>query len=116
MPVRGVAHLARQEVHLGDGGRVSVQAGKFHTGCTVAESTGQGQKQVWEILLSENHSSGPQPGLPIQKPSKVQMGPLLEAALSYTPKTSPGSECRLRSAPASGCCCCDLYFLICKMG
>lgn len=43
-PRRGEAHLARQEVHLGDSGCVPVQAGKLHTRCTIAECRGQGQK------------------------------------------------------------------------
>lgn len=34
------AYLARQEVHLGDSGHVSVQACELHTGCTIAEGEG----------------------------------------------------------------------------
>lgn len=39
-PGRGEAHLAGQEVHLGDSGCVSVQASELHTRCAVAKCTG----------------------------------------------------------------------------
>lgn len=104
--VAAEAHLARQEVHLGDCGHVSVQAREFHTRCTIAEGGSRVESSRYRLrcsslLLLQDHCDRSQPGLPIWEPSKFRWVPFPEAALSGTPKSSSSSECRLHSAPVS---------------
>ena len=99
---RAEAHLAGQEVHLGDGGRVLMQARELHAGGTVAEGDGSRAESRHRpgnhTSSSQDHSDRPYPtGLPIQGPP-----PSTGAPRRREHHLAPPRDTQARSAPQVG--------------